>query len=124
MGWKKIKARTWKAISLKQPYANLICSGQKSIETRKWQTKYRGDLVICSSQNPKIEPFGKALCIVEVYDIAPMQIKDEQKACIKIYPKAHSWFLRNLRVIKHPIPVKGSLSIYDLLLPDIEVESV
>ena len=74
-------------------------------------------MVICSSQNPKIEPYGKALCIVELYDVRPMEKKDEKKACIKVYPKAQAWFLRNLRAISPPIPVKGSLSIFDLELP-------
>ncbi len=120
----KILARTWKAISLKQPWANLICEGKKTIETRKWATKYRGDLVICSSKNPGIEPFGKALCIAELYDVRPMQKQDEQKACIKVYPKAQSWFLKNLRIIKNPIPIKGQLNIFDLKLPNIEVKSV
>lgn len=73
-----------KAISLKQPWANLVASGKKTIETRKWSTKYRGDLVICSSQNPKIEPYGKALCIVELYDVKPMEKKHEKGACIKV----------------------------------------
>lgn len=103
-----------KAISLKQPWANLIREGKKTIETRKWTTKYRGDLVICSSQKPKIEPYGKALCIVELYDIKPMTQKDEKKACIKVYKGAYSWFLRNLRVIKKPFDVKGSLGIYEI----------
>lgn len=106
----------YKAISLKQPWANLVASGKKTIETRTWSTKYRGDLVICSSQNPKIEPYGKALCIVELYDIRPMTKKDERKACIKIYPGAYAWFLRNLRPINPPIPIKGSLGIFDLKL--------
>jgi hypothetical protein len=136
-----------KAISLKQPWANLVASGKKTIETRKWSTNYRGDLVICSSQNPKIEPYGKALCIVELYDIKPMEKKHEKKACmklprakaryifspdfagsgippkrelprrgIKVYPKAHAWFLRNLRPIDPPISVKGSLGIFNLEL--------
>jgi len=104
----------YKAISLKQPWANLVTSGKKTIETRKWSTKYRGDLVICSSQNPKIEPYGKALCIVELYEVRPMKKKDEKNACIKVYPKAQAWFLRNLRPISPPIPVKGSLSIFNL----------
>lgn len=105
-----------KAISLKQPFANLVASGVKTIETRKWSTKYRGDLVICSSQKPKIEPFGKALCIVELYDVRPMIKKDEKKACIKLYPCAYAWLLRKLRKIDPPIPVKGSLGIFDLNL--------
>lgn len=104
----------YKAISLKQPWANLVAAGKKTVETRKWSTKYRGDLIICSSQNPKIEPYGKALCIVELYKIQPMETKHEKKACIKVYPKAHAWFLKNLRLINPPIPIKGKLSIFDL----------
>ena len=106
----------YKAISLKQPCANLVATGKKTIETRKWSTNYRGDLVICSSQNPKIEPYGKALCIVELHDIKPMEAKHEKKACIKVYPKAQAWFLRNLHPISPPVPVKGSLGIFDLEL--------
>lgn len=110
----RIGNNTYKAISLKQPWANLVASGKKTIETRKWSTKYRGDLVICSSQNPKIEPYGKALCIVELYDVRLMEKKDEKNACINLYSKAHAWFLRNLRPISPPIPVKGSLGIFDI----------
>jgi hypothetical protein len=105
-----------KAISLKQPWANLVASGKKTIETRKWTTKYRGDLVICSSQNPKIEPYGKAICVVELYDIKPMIKEHEEKACIKVYPGAYAWFTRNLRPINPPIPVKGSLGIFNLAI--------
>ncbi len=107
----------YKAISLKQPWANLVASGKKTIETCKWSTKYRGDLLICSSQNPKIEPYSKALCIVELYDIKPMTKEHEKKACIKVYPKAKAWYLRNLRKLDSPISVKGSLSIFNLELP-------
>lgn len=109
----KVKRKTYKAISLKQPWANLIASGKKTIETRRWSTKYRGGLVICSSQKPKIDPAGYALCIVELYDVKPMKKKDERKACVKVYPGAYSWFLRNLRLLR-PFPVKGSLGIYNL----------
>lgn len=108
--------KVYKAISLKQPWANLVASAKKTIETRKWSTKYRGDLVICSSQKPKIDPAGYALCIVELYNVRPMTKGDEKKACVKVYPGAYSWFLRNLRPIK-PFPVKGKLGIYNLELP-------
>ena len=94
----------------------MVCEGKKTIETRKWNTKYRGDLVICSSQNPKIEPYGKALCIVELYDTEPMQKKHEKDACVKVYPKAQAWHLRNIRPINPPIPVKGQLSIFNVKL--------
>lgn len=103
-----------KAISLKQPFANLVCEGQKTIETRTWNTKYRGDLVICSSQNPKIEPYGKALCVVEVYNTEPMKKEHEEAACSKLYPRAWAWYLRNVRKIDPPVSVKGKLGIFDL----------
>ena len=105
-----------KAISLKQPYANLIREGIKTIETRKWKTKYRGDLLICSSKNPKINPAGYALCIVELYDIRKMTKKDQEKACFKYSPKLYAWLIRNLRVIK-PFAVIGQLNIYEVNLP-------
>lgn len=39
-----------KAISLWEPWASLMMTGAKTIETRSWQTNYRGDLLICSSK--------------------------------------------------------------------------
>ena len=80
--------KTFKAISLKQSYASLVASGKKTIETRKWKTKYRGDLLICSSKTPNIYPAGFALCIVELYDIEPMKEEHEKDACIKLYKGA------------------------------------
>lgn len=41
-----------KALSLKQPYAELILQGKKKIELRKWNTHFRGEFLIHSSLNP------------------------------------------------------------------------
>lgn|SRR3989344_7743920 len=108
----------YKALSLKQPMANWVMSGKKTIETRKWVTAYRGDIVICSSKNPNIHPAGCVLGIVELYHIEPMNKKHEKKACIKIYPRAQSWFIRNVRIFKQPILIKGQLSLFNIRLPD------
>lgn len=35
-----------KAITILQPWATLIATGEKQFETRSWATKYRGDLAI------------------------------------------------------------------------------
>ena len=109
----------YKALSLKQPIANWIMDGKKNIETRKWRTNYRGDIVICSSKKPDIYPAGYALGIVELYHIEPMEKKHEEKACVKIYPRAQSWFIRNVRIFKKPIPVKGQLSLFNINLPKV-----
>lgn len=41
-----------KALSLKQPYAELILQGKKKIELRKWNTNLRGEFLIHSSLTP------------------------------------------------------------------------
>jgi hypothetical protein len=38
-----------KAISILQPWASLIVHGLKRYETRSWQTRHRGPLLICAS---------------------------------------------------------------------------
>jgi hypothetical protein len=94
----------------------MVMSGIKTIETRKWSTKYRGDLVICSSRNPKIEPYGKALGIVELYKIEPMEKRHEKRACFKTYPRARAWYLRNIRKFVTPTSVIGRLGIFEVKL--------
>ncbi len=73
--------------------------------------------MICSSRKPKIEPYGCAICIVELYDVGPMTKEHEEAACIKVYKGARSWFLRNLRKIDPVFPVQGQLGVYNLEIP-------
>ena len=40
-----------KAISIKQPWASLICMGIKDVENRTWQTHYRGRIFIHASKS-------------------------------------------------------------------------
>ncbi len=107
------KPKRMKAISLKQPWANYVASGKKTIETRKWSTKHRGKLLIVSSKYPDRPPAGYALAVVELVDCRPMVKADEKAAMCKVYPKAYSWMLKNIRKIK-PFPVKGQLSLYEV----------
>ena len=41
-----------KALSLKQPFAELVVSGKKTIELRTWNTKFRGEFLIHASKVP------------------------------------------------------------------------
>ena len=110
-----------KALSIKQPWAEAIARGLKTIETRTWQTSYRGDLLICSSKKPDQSfdltgeelLYGFAICVVELYDIEKMKSEHEKNAMCDIYPDAFSWHLRNLRTIK-PFPVKGQMGIFNI----------
>ena len=39
-----------KCLSLRQPFAKLIISGKKTIELRKWNTKFRGEFLVHASK--------------------------------------------------------------------------
>jgi len=112
--------RKMKALSIKQPWANMIAEGDKTIETRTWPTKYRGELLVVSSKTPNIEPAGYAVAIAELVDCRPMRIQDEPAAMCEVYPNAFAWELRNVRKIK-PFPVRGKLGIYEIEVADEEV---
>lgn len=105
-----------KAISVRQPWAGLIASGQKTIETRTRPTQYRGDVLICASKSPHAPGAGEALCIVTIVDCRRMVSDDAAAACCPPYDGAWAWILANARPIR-PFPVKGRLSFYDVTLP-------
>lgn len=104
-----------KALSVRNPYAHFIMVGEKEFEFRTWQTDYRGDLLICSSANPKIKNtiMGHALCVVklhEVFEVTKDNYKDfglDEKPDGKLY----AWQLTDVRLIK-PFPVKGKLNFF------------
>ena len=54
-----------KTLSIKQPWASLICEGIKDIENRTWHTKFRGRILIHSSQKAIEMVFGN-----EVFGVA------------------------------------------------------
>src|SRR5215471_14058036 len=39
-----------KCLSLRQPYAELVAQGRKTIETRRWNTNFRGKFLIHASK--------------------------------------------------------------------------
>jgi hypothetical protein len=110
-----------KALTLKDyteaPYATWVEKGIKTLETRTWATRHRGDLLITCSGSSKSPNSGKALCVVEVVDCIPMTEEHEAAACCKLYPGAWAWVLRNLRPLSRKFRVKGQLQIFDVELP-------
>lgn len=124
----------YRALTVKQPYATKLVTavkdidgvtyGLKSIEVRSKPTKYRGDLLICSSVKPDLPGYdcGCTLGFVELYDVKPFaeftpddwentQIPKEARDKIK---GGYGWMMRNpRRVIEFPI--KGQLGIYNLV---------
>lgn len=110
-----------KALSVRQPWASLIASGQKTIEVRSWKTLYRGPLLICASRSrcnadPTL-PRGVAVCLVDLCDCRPfVPDSDTQAACFPGRPEDFAWVLSNPRPI-HQFPVLGRLSLFEVDLP-------
>jgi hypothetical protein len=102
-----------KALSIQQPWANMIASGEKTIETRTWTTEYRGSLLIVSAKTPRIEPAGCAVALAELVDCRTMTQNDEIEACCDAYPSAFAWILRRIRKL-HPFPVRGQLGLFSV----------
>lgn len=101
-----------KCLSVKQPWANLIASGQKTIETRLWATRYRGDLLIVSSRKPDIAPAGCAIAMAKLVDCRPMTRADEAAAMCHEYQGAYAWVLSDIRPVL-PVPIRGSLGVFE-----------
>ena len=130
-----------KALSIKQPWADLIGSGAKTIETRTWSTAYRGPLLIHAGKKPAdflrltekthylkgtyceaihsedrrfsgFYTLGKALFIAELWHVEPMTPAHEPAAHCSVYPGAFAWHLRNIRHIR-PVQLTGQLGIFE-----------
>jgi ASCH domain len=106
-----------KALSVREPWASLIASGKKTIETRSWRTNYRGEILICGSARPEGPSAGMAVCTARIVACCPMTEQDERHACCDIYRGAWSWFLADIRPLKRPFGVKGRLGFYDVVMP-------
>lgn len=107
-----------KALFWKQPYANLMLHGK--IETRTWNTNYRGLVLICASkipytknlvklisgeliqnvlQNEEIK-LGQAIAVGELIDCRLMKPDDESKCFVKYNPNLYCHIYKNVREIE------------------------
>jgi hypothetical protein len=111
------------------PYADWIKSGEKTIETRHRSFSYRGDVVICCGKTNSLgDNAGKALCIVELWKIRPMQKGDEEAAGVSYDSTRKCFLLRNWRHFSRdfefsPQRVSGAWqSLFDIVIPeDVEI---
>lgn len=125
----------FKALSVKQPYADLLTrvvfrdeSGeyhaQKTIELRSQNTKYRGDILVCSSAKPELagRMSGVTCGFVELYDTKPVEDFTDEDWAATCIPEAerprkgYGWLLRNPRRVVE-MPIRGQLGVYNLIVP-------
>lgn len=116
-----------KALSLKQPYAELILQGKKKIELRKWNTNFRGEFFIHASKIPdekSMKKFGfvNLSCGViigkaELVDVKKYKNemefnKDKNKHLATKKWGRYGFILKNVKRIKS-IPASGKLNFWE-----------
>jgi hypothetical protein len=103
-----------KALSVKEPWASKIASGVKSIETRTWSTRFRGQFLICASASPKEGQAGHAVALARIFTCRRMFPFDVEAAGGAPYHSdLWAWVLRDVQAIE-PVPVKGSLGFFEV----------
>ena len=118
-----------KALSLKQPWAELILQGKKTIELRRWNTNFRGEFYVHASGNIDEEQMGKynlkdlprqalvgiaTLVDVKNYKDEGEFLKDKNKhLALDIKWGKHGFILTNVQRI-NPIKFKGSLNFFEV----------
>lgn len=125
-----------RVLSVKEPFATLIASGYKCIETRSWKTNYRGELFIHASgksidkkylEDSYISKiidglkmnYGNIICKVNLVDCIYMdekfieKIKQNNKEYqLGVYEIGrYAWIIDNIELI-YPIKAKGKLNIW------------
>jgi len=94
------------------PWASMIASGEKTIETRTWPTMYRGPLLIVATGGGKGIP-SVAACTTNLVDCRSMYKGDEAAACCPYKPGLFAWILEDTKKIK-PFPVCGQLGLFEV----------
>jgi len=127
-----------KVISLIEPWATLIKEKKKYIETRSWNTDYRGELYIHAStkkintKDPEIKEllelipdvemnYGHIICKCNIVDSKCMDkeflediSKNEQEHLCGIYDEGrYAWMLEDIEVLDEPIKARGHLRIWN-----------
>lgn len=123
-----------KALSLTQPWASLIALKHKSIETRSWQTRFRGRIAIHAAKGypasarafahsmwenglvPPMLPLGEIVgtalllnCVLTQDVVANLSALERT---VGDGPGRYTWLLSEVRQLPQPIPCCGALGLW------------
>lgn len=122
----------YKALSVRQPWADLIVDGYKDIENRNWQTKYRGLLLIHAPlkvdmvgwktlskgyynknlKKPDECVRGAIVGVIDLSDVMPSFAIPRSWWADDDYK--FFWYLKNPRRFEFPVKYKGKLGVFDV----------
>jgi len=108
--------RTYKVLTVRQPWAHLIIDGTKTVENRTWKTDYRGPIAIHAAASVcretieqfELDPdelhFGAVIGIVELADIVTQHRSP-------FFTGPFGWVLKKPRAMR-PVPMRGQLKLF------------
>lgn len=128
-----------KVLSLLQPWATLVVTGYKKLETRSWTTAYRGRLLIHAGKGrggaalaaaPAIRAFipdfnslsfGAIIGEVTLHDIIRLPLAQGDPDALTLEEKAfgtydsgrYGWILTDPVSYDEPIPATGRLGLWE-----------
>ncbi|MFB5603936.1 MAG: ASCH domain-containing protein [Candidatus Nitrosomaritimum aestuariumsis] len=129
-----------KCLSVSQPFADLIISGKKIIELRKWNTNFRGEFLIHAPLKIRSDDCkrlklnkkfvrGAIVGKATIYDVKKYDsVKELQKdkkyhfSSQDLGNKKFGFMLKNAKQFRIPIPCKGRLGFFDVELPKITIK--
>jgi len=130
-----------KCLSISQPFADLIVSGEKTIELRKWNTNFRGEFLIHAPIKIRIEDCkrlkitkklvtGAIIGKADLYDVkkynSSKEVKNDQKfhfASKDFQDKTFGFKIKNVKPLRIPIPWKGQLGFFDVELSKARIKN-
>ena len=119
-----------KALSLKQPWAELVVSGKKTVELRNWNTSFRGEFLVHASQTPNKEamermgfttlPTGCIVGKATLVDVKRYKDRKEFEAdankhfALELYDEHATGFVLAHAQRVTPKKVKGMLNFFEV----------
>lgn len=120
-----------KAITIRQPWAQLIIDGRKDVENRDWRTRYRGQVWIHAAASNHSDVRNAVDCEFWMAKVGlgrPPAIKPAQRGAVLgvarlvdcVSSSSSPWFIgphglvmADILKFETPIPMKGSLSLWE-----------
>jgi len=121
-----------KALSFRQPWAELILLGRKTLDLRTYSRAYRGELAIHVSKtverqaclqhglDPDTLPTGGIVGVVELVDVQPLDAESYQARRSEHLAGRHfrddlfGWELAQPRRLSALVPARGRLSLFEV----------
>lgn len=133
-----------KALTIQQPFAEMIRLGQKLVENRTWACNYRGPLAVHAGKGKDYlrdgdrerypgMAFGAVVAVAELAGCvpAPLSVSPTTQAMVPVVPSwarqkwpwlashehtegPYCFVLAGVRALASPVPCKGAMGLWDV----------